>query len=270
MGNFNLAQVFADTMNQYKTNEKLIEVCKKSRENHKCYKEGETIECEKNRFKDESKIVISKKRTFEACEEYVKNGEKVCALNFANSVHAGGGVVHGARAQEECLCRCSTLYDSLISEKMKNEFYEPHYSLDDIDGNYLANDDVIFTPNVKVFKSDTDIPQIRPENEWFDVDILTCAAPCLEDIDSISDEKLAEIHESRARQILNVACQNKEDVVILGAFGCGAFSNPPEVVAQVYKKVIADYKYAFKTIEFAIYCRDFETRNYKAFLSVIN
>jgi len=270
MPNFALAQIFADTKNLYSTNSKLVEVCKKSQENHKCYKQGEKIECEKNRFENEAKIVVSKKRTFEASEPYSKSGEKVAVLNFANSVYVGGGVVGGARAQEECLCRCSTLYDSISSKKMAEEFYIPHRKVEPNFEDFLANDDVIFTPNVKVFKSDIDLPELLPENEWYDVDVLTCAAPCLNFEGSISDEKLSELHKSRAEQILNVACTNKVDVLILGAFGCGAFANNPVVVANVYKKVLENYKHAFKTIEFAIYCRDYESRNFKVFSEIFS
>ena len=39
-------------------------------------------------------------------------------------------------------------------------------------------------------------------------------------------------------------------MLILGAFGCGAFQNPPEVVARAYKEVLA----VFETGEFAVYC----------------
>lgn len=90
-------------------------------------------------------------------------GEKVAVLNFANSFNAGGGVVYGARAQEECLCWISTLYDSLISQEMQIKFYKTHCA----NGNDLATDDIIYTPNVFVFKTDTDEPELRPETECF-------------------------------------------------------------------------------------------------------
>lgn len=55
------------------------------------------------------------------------------------------------------------------------------------------------------------------------------------------------------------------EVVILGAFGCGAFENKPEVVARAAKNVISKYMYAFKTIEFAVYCSPRDDLNFKVF-----
>ena len=52
---------------------------------------------------------------------------------------------------------------------------------------------------------------------------------------------------------------------ILGAFGCGAFQNKPEVVALAAKNVIKNYLQLFKNIEFAVYCSPNDDRNYKAF-----
>lgn len=266
MANKDLADVFADTKKLYETNEVLKKTCEESRKNHKVYKESCAFTSPKNRFENEAQIIVSKKRSFEAAEPYAKNGGKISVLNFANSVHQGGGVVWGARAQEECLCRCSTLYDSLISAEMERDFYGPHRKPNPTSEDFLANDDVIFTPGVKVFKTDTDFPELRPENEWFDVDVLTCAAPCLSwGTGSASNEELKEIHKSRARQILNVALENKSDVVILGAFGCGAFHNPPEIVASAIKEVLPEFKNAFKTIEFAVYSSSRDASNYEVF-----
>lgn len=261
-----LATIFKDTVELCKAHPELVEACKKARENHKIYFASEKVDCQKNRFNEKAKIVVSKKRSFEAASCY-KN-QKVGVLNFANSFQPGGGVVYGARAQEESLCRCSTLYDSLVDENNVKNFYSRHF----IESDELATDDIIYTPGVKVFKSDESFPKLLPESEWFDVDVLTCAAPNIwganNDKIKISNKQLAAIHESRWRKILDVAALNECDVVILGAFGCGAFGNPPDVVAEVAKKVLEDYQYAFKTIEFAIYCNNSESKNFTAFNEV--
>ena len=142
----------------------------------------------------------------------------------------------------------------------------------------LHNDDIIYTPEVTVFKTDTAYPKLMPENDWYEVNVITCAAPNLRPHPSnaynsgdgneavkITDKELLMLHEKRLRRILDVAVTEKNEVVVLGAFGCGAFLNNPEVVAQAAKNVISDYKYAFKKIEFAVYCSSRDEQNYRIF-----
>ena len=52
---------------------------------------------------------------------------------------------------------------------------------------------------------------------------------------------------------------------MLGAFGCGAFMNDPAIVADASKRVLKDYLYAFKNIEYAVYCSSKNDANYQAF-----
>jgi uncharacterized protein (TIGR02452 family) len=131
---------------------------------------------------------------------------------------------------------------------------------------------------VIVFKSDDASPTLMPEESWYEVDVITCAAPNLRERPSnsynsgdgakyvkVTDEKLGEIHEKRLRRILDVAVSKGDDTVILGAFGCGAFRNNPKVVAQSARNVIGDYLYAFKNIEFAVYCSPRDERNFEIF-----
>ena len=60
---------------------------------------------------------------------------------------------------------------------------------------------------------------------------------------------------------------NGVDALVLGAFGCVAFANDPRAVAKAYRDTLPGY--AFQYIEFAVYCRAHETRNYDAFRETI-
>ena len=71
------------------------------------------------------------------------------------------------------------------------------------------------------------------------------------------------------KHILYVAVVNDADVLVLGAFDCGAFRNDPQMVAKAYADVLAEYKEYFRYIEFAVYCQPREIANYDAFRSAL-
>ena len=75
---------------------------------------------------------------------------------------------------------------------------------------------------------------------------------------------------SRIRRIFEVAVASGNEVLILGAFGCGAFRNPPEIVAKVFYNVMQDYLCYFDTIEYAVYHTEREVGNYEAFKRIMN
>ena len=251
--------VFKETEQACKTNAKLMESVKYSTKNQKLILETDDFPAQKRDiYEKPASIVVSKKRTFEAAREYV--GHKTAVLNFASATTPGGGVVNGATAQEECLCRCSGLYFCLDIKEMWNGFYRPHRN----SGNPLHNDDIIYTPKVTVFKTDSYRPLEMREELWYDVDVITCAAPKLRE-KQISDQELLELHEKRLRRILDVAISEGVETIILGAFGCGAYMNNPLIVALANRNVLKDYVYAFKNIVYAVYCSRDNDTNYKVF-----
>lgn len=225
---------------------------------------------ELNRFADESALVTSGMRTFEAASKYARQGLRTAVLNFASWVNPGGGVVIGASAQEESLCRCSTLYPCLNTENIRDSFYTPHRNSD----TPLYNDDCIYTPGVVVFKTDTADPQLMPDSDWFRVNILTCAAPNLRHMNFSDDpfrysaENLRTVHEKRFGRILQIAAADNNEAIILGAFGCGAFMNDPVIVAEAAKAAVRNYRYAFRFIEFAVYSATENGRNLTIFRQV--
>ena len=82
------------------------------------------------------------------------------------------------------------------------------------------------------------------------------------------EDGLYELHLQRLERVFKVAAANGAEVVILGAFGCGAFCNPPEVVARAFKTIQEKYGSYFETIEYAVFCGGHETQNYDAFCEV--
>ena len=270
--------IFRNTEKMCNENSRLKESIRKARDGQKLILAGEPLPSfDRSRYTDRVSLTVSKKRTLEAAAAY-KN-MRVAVHNFASATNPGGGVTKGSTAQEECLCRCSALYEMLNTKEMWDGFYNPHRAASDP----VHNDDIIYTPGVVVFKTDTSAPVTMPESEWYEVDVITCAAPNLRDNPSnpynqndgmrkvkISDNELLKIHEKRLRRILDVAAYNDDEVVVLGAFGCGAFQNKPEVVARAAANVIGDYLNAFRIIEFAVYCSSRDLRNYDVFKRAIH
>ncbi|MCR4960257.1 MAG: TIGR02452 family protein [Lachnospiraceae bacterium] len=226
--------------------------------------EDDILEDKKMNRGKRAEIKVSEKRTLEAA--YAYKGKKVCVLNFASAINPGGGVTLGALSQEECLCRCSTLYFNLATDEMENRFYKPHRKAKDP----FYNDDIIYSPGVRVIKSDSDAPYRLRESDWYKVNVLTCAAPNLSKIhgglSKKNEEKLERILRKRIRRIFEVAAKEKNEVLILGAFGCGVFDNPPEIVAKIFRELTDEYEDYFEIIEYAVYHSNDEKKNYVSFV----
>jgi uncharacterized protein (TIGR02452 family) len=133
-----------------------------------------------------------------------------------------------------------------------------------------------------VFKSDTNFPEPLVQKDWWNVNVLTCAAPNLRERPSnamnphagdkaakITSAELEKLLMARIRRIFEIAVANGNEVLILGAFGCGAFRNPPEIVASVFNKVMQDYLCYFEIIEYAVFHTEREVANYEAFCKEI-
>lgn len=226
---------------------------------NKVYLEG--FASTKAKGNEHSSVIVEANTTFTSAKKYLALG-KVAVLNFANPENPGGGVQNGAMAQEECLCRSSNLFACINDKTVFEDYYQYHRKL----GHPFYSDRLIYTKDVKVFKDDSVVPVMLPESEWFNVDVITCAAPCLVNRKYTNMEALLRLFKGRIKNILEAARDNGVDVIILGAFGCGAFKNPPLVVAQAFEQTILEenYRSAFKQIVFAIKptgerCPNFQT-----------
>ena len=269
MGRQENVSIFEDTREFCRRNPAVVNAIKLSNDHQEVFLGGDPVQPTPKAKSSLAKIIVSKKRSFEAARQYV--GYETCVLNFASSTNPGGGVAWGSTAQEECLCRCSSLYSNLIVKENWNQFYVPHRE----QNNPLYNDDCIYTPDVLVFKTDTRFPELMEQEDWLQVNVITCAAPNLRtDRDGnkrvrITDAELEKLHIKRMRRILSIAASRGNDVVILGAFGCGAFKNPPEVVARAMKKAVQEFRNYFEVIEFAVYCSPRDEQNYTTFKRIL-
>lgn len=269
MGRTENVEFFEHTRKLCQTNAALIAAIRNANQAQEVILETDSITRPKPCLEAPAKIIVSGKRSFEAAQTY--GNLQTCVLNFASATNPGGGVVWGSTAQEECLCRCSTLYANLTARKLWRPFYETHRA----QNNPLYNDDCIYTPDVVVFKTDTRDPKLLPQDAWWNVNVITCAAPNLRtDRDGtvrvrISNDELYKLHIKRMRRILDIAAQKGNDAVILGAYGCGAFKNPPAVVATAMRQIIEEYRYHFRVIEFAVYCSPRDDQNYRVFQQIL-
>ena len=240
--------VMLDTQHQYETEPELVAAVKDSISRQYMVAQEDVVDVAPVE-NSSTRYVVSGKRSFEAAKGY--NGKKVAVLNFANN-HSIGGAPFSAGAQEESLCRCSTLLPCL--QAMSETFYERHIKLYEAGKlDHMGNDDIIYTPDVIVFKTDerTDPvwPKIMPREDWYKVDVITCAAPELW-FGNKKPNNYEVLIAQRIKRILDVAAKAGAEVLILGKWGCGAFKNPVDVVARTFKTLLKNYN--FEIVEFAL------------------
>lgn len=241
-----LIKIFDDTQNIIKTNPVIYAQTVKAQSDSQLFLEGYTSAMRKD--KGPGKVAVVENTTFQCAKELRSQFSKIAVLNFANPHEPGGGVKRGAMAQEECLCRCSNLYNVLAQPYFLKHYYQHHYQNCD----YFFSDRLIYSPNITVFKSDDSVPNML--DTPFPVDVITCAAPYLKGCGVNSNEALIGIYKSRIRNILEVAISKEVDCLILGAFGCGAFRNDPYLMARAFSDLLICENYAkfFHEVVFAI------------------
>ncbi len=267
-----LTEVMKMNLELCKKNQILFGSIKESRRKQTVISEKESLKHPHlfRRGKNEGKIKLTTYKTFEAAEKHKGSNRRIAVLNFANAFYPGGGCLVGAKAQEECLCRCSTLYECLIAPEALENFYHKHGKMASLGKmNRFGTSDIIYTPGVKVFASDDEIPVFfEDKEEWYDVDVITCAAPQLDPAKKYRKKDLAKVIKRRLERIFLTAIANEDKILILGAFGCGVFANPPELVAKIMKELSEKYKKFFDVIEVAVYDPSKEKKNYEEFYSV--
>lgn len=187
--------------------------------------------------------------------KYKKASKKICILNFASYKVPGGGFLNGSMAQEESLCHISTLYNVLKHQ-------EDYYAYNNKHLNYaLYTNRALYSP------------QIYFPTSGFYCDVITCAAPnltaCKRFNPEVAKKENSRLLKERIKFILDIAADNKVDVLILGAFGCGVFGQDIEEVINIFLDyLMLEYK-CFDEVVFAI-PEDERTHKYTKALAIIN
>ncbi len=264
-------EVFNDTQKRIMNNEILYRLTEKSVENSFIINEG--FVSAKNPEKSSAIWFEENLSLISACKS-VDRGNKTAILNFANPLEPGGGVLRGANTQEEYLCRATNLYNCLTSKHVSSYYLNHHklYNMNSDNKIFLATDKIIYSPDVTVCKDDINYhPGVTNQSEqiytekWHTVDIITCAAPYFSSEEHVLPH--GDLYHLFTRRIMNIfesAIEHDVDTLILGAFGCGAFHNPPEIVAKAFREICTTTRYekAFTKI-FTVkrsghYCKNIE------------
>jgi uncharacterized protein (TIGR02452 family) len=193
----------------------------------------------------------------ETSEILLKSGLNPCVLNLASGQNPGGGVLNGAGAQEENIFRRSNLFLSLYQfVPYANEYdikkHEKSYPLDKNTGGIYSADITIFRGSEK----NGYCLLRKPYNVSF-VSVPAIKAPDLTERNGILYivDNLVEPTKEKIRTILRIAGKYKHDCLVLGAFGCGAYANPPNHMAELFKDVLLENEFIkiFKIIVFSIF-----------------
>ena len=188
------------------------------------------------------------------------NADDLCVLNMASAKNPGGGVYGGAGAQEEYLFRCSDYYRFLFQyadpasfdcEKVYGIPHNPRHSYP-----LKRHFGGVYSHAVTIFRDTEANGYALLETPW-KVNFVAVAANNIRRYmngRTTIPDKFIPSTLSLIRTILRIAYNNGQRRLVLGAFGCGAFANPPGHMAQLFKQVFEEPEFQglFREIHFAI------------------
>lgn len=164
--------------------------------------------------------------------DVINNGYSVCVLSPADPMFTGGLVEMGAIGQEEVLCQCSNLYESLASEVCQTDFYD--YNIWSKD-NVKFSDRVIYSKGVSIFRKSTDLKVLTRTGVC---DILSCTPPSC----SLSKEDYIQTLYRRFCGVLNVIQSNKVRVLFFGSWGTESYKGDPVLIGRIFAMALKLYK----------------------------
>ena len=192
-----------------------------------------------------------------------KGVTNIIALNLASPTNPGGGVRRGAKAQEEDLCRKSSLLLSLESQVAK-----VYYDYNRKANTLMGTSAMMFTPKVEIIRDDNG--RFLPEP--VETSVLTCAAPKLVKGEKLDMKNYRSLVYNRIGYMLTVLAHQGFKNLVLGAWGCGAYGNDAATISDLFKLAIVNFKYqgysyneVFDSITFAVLDKTDSQYNFKQF-----
>ena len=193
----------------------------------------------------------------ETAEILAKAGLNPCVLNLASGKNPGGGVINGAGAQEENLFRRTNIFLSLYQFAS----YANEYGVKKHSKSYPLNKSTggIYSADIAVFRGSEKNGYCLLKNPY-NVSFVTVSAINRPDLIKRNGklyivDNLVESTKEKIRTILRISGKYKHDCLVLGAFGCGAFANPPNHMAELFKEVFFEEEFVtqFKLVIFSIF-----------------
>ena len=198
-------------------------------------------------------------------KQLIDLGLNPAVLNLADAYHACGMYNSGSSAQEESLCRASTLSLTLYQYYNKTWAGKAGVPLRPVSAYPMdIHFGGIYSPGVTVFRDNQETGFALRE-EPYQTSIISLAALnfrpghktnnleyCSADGGFTPEGK--QVMFDKIRTIYRIALLNGHDSLVLGAFGCGVFQLKPELVALYFKQVLDEDEFCgkFHTIVFAM------------------
>ncbi len=199
---------------------------------------------------DKCKISIINEDSFVASKALVELGEKVAVMNFANAIVPGGGFLQGSSAQEESLCRNSTLYASISSNDATEMYDYNRKNLSPFDSDYM-----LLSEHVVVFRDQSNKLLEKP----YKVSVISIPAPNKNGrARNTSQSEIDNVMKDRLHKMLCLLAYEEYKNIVLGAWGCGAFGNNPKTVSLYFHELLIDKGLIkhFDNVVFAILGKD--------------
>lgn len=195
-----------------------------------------------------TKITISTDTTLDTVRRLAAEfpGKRIACLNFASAKNAGGGFLNGSQAQEESIARATGLYPSQL---LAEDYYKYHRKL----GTCLYSDHMIYSPQVPIIKHEDGSPM----DEAMLCSIISSPAVnagVVRRQEKSRADQIIPVMQTRIDKLLSLFAEKGEEILVLGAWGCGVFQNEPDEIAKLFYEALHNrFQDVFEQVEFAVY-----------------